>query len=88
MVFRASNPTSSSRVQAETSVAEAETIFTMPPKKNRPGAISGAELIRQAEIEAEIRIRRQRELREAAALANPPTTTSPAKQEQGRPPKR
>jgi hypothetical protein len=72
MVFRASNPTSPSRVQTETSVAKAETIFTMPPKKNRPGAISGAELIRQAEIEAEIRIKRQRQLREEAAKTNPP----------------
>jgi hypothetical protein len=71
MVFRPSNPTSSFRV-AQTSVAEAETIFTMPPKKTKPEAMSGAELIRQAEIEAEIRIKRQRQLREEAAKTNPP----------------
>jgi hypothetical protein len=72
MVFRPSSPTSSSRVQAETPVAEAETIFTIPPRKNQPEAMSGVELIRQAEIEAEIRIKRQRQLREEAAKTNPP----------------
>jgi hypothetical protein len=67
----------------QTSKETAETYFTMPRKPRPPDDISGAELIRRAELEVEQRIAGQKAAREAATVANATST----KQQQGRPSK-
>jgi len=80
MLFRPPNPKSSSSnhgvSQAEKSVGKAETIFTLPPKKTPETEFNASEYIRRRELETEERIQRQKAMREAAALTNPPVTST------------